>query len=98
MQGDQGKKDYVQKIEKQIEDWASKIDELKAKGEQAQASVKVEYARRVEALQAKQAALQSKVEEMRGAGEEAWASLKTGVEQAASDLKSALDAAMQKLK
>ncbi|MDH5668101.1 MAG: hypothetical protein OEY86_08840 [Nitrospira sp.] len=89
---------YLEKMETQLREWGAKIDELKAKADQAEAGAKIECMKQLDSLKAKRDAVQTKLGEIKVAGEEAWEILKTGVESAWSELKTAIDGATTKFK
>ena len=89
---------YIDKMEAQLREWGTKIDELKAKADKAEASAKIEYMKQLDSLKAKRDAARTKLGEIRAAGEDAWESMKSGVEGAWSELKSAIDGAANKFK
>lgn len=92
------RKAYQDKLEAQIKERAAKLEVLKAKAEQAEASAKIEYHKHIEAVSAKYEAAQTRLRELKEAGEDAWESLKTGAEKAWTDLKEAVENAAAKLK
>ncbi|MEW6246399.1 MAG: coiled coil domain-containing protein [Nitrospirota bacterium] len=92
------RKAYQDKLEAQIKEWAAKIEVLKSKAEQAEASAKIEYHKQIEAISTKYEAAHTKLRELKEAGEDAWESLKTGAEKAWADLKEAVEHATAKLK
>ena len=50
-----GKKEaYIEKLEAQLREWSSKIDELKARADKAKADVKLEYEKQIGELRTKQ--------------------------------------------
>ncbi len=89
---------YQQKLEVQLEEWKADIDKMKAKADQADADVKIEYHDRIEDLQLKQEAAQEKLKELREAGEGAWEDLKTGVELAWTSLGEAVKSVKSRFK
>ena len=89
---------YKAKIDAQLKEWSIRIADLKAKAELAEANVKVEYLKQVEALRVKKEKIQSKLEELKESGDDAWETLKTGVEQAALELKESINSAIAKFK
>ena len=89
---------YKAKIDVQLKELSGKIAELKAKADLAEAQVKVEYLKQVDALRAKKEETQAKLEELKKAGDDAWETLKNGVEKAASELKDSINSAISKFK
>ena len=50
-----GKKEaYIEKLEAQLREWSSKIDELQARADKAKADVKLEYEKQIGELRTKQ--------------------------------------------
>jgi len=97
-QGMDTKDAFNAKIDAQLKEWSTRIAELKARAELAEASVKVEYIRQVETLRIKREETQAKLEDLKNAGDEAWEILKAGVEQAAIDLKNSINSAVSRFK
>ncbi len=89
---------YKAKIDAQLKEWSIRIADLKAKAELAEANVKVEYLKQVEALRAKKEEAEVKLDELKKAGDDAWEALKAGVEQAALELKDSINSAIAKFK
>jgi 4-oxalocrotonate tautomerase len=89
---------YQQKLTAQFEAWKPEIDRLKAKAEKAAADAKVEYAKLIEDLQAKQKSARAKMEELRHASGGAWEEVKTGLEGAWKEMEKALKSAVSKFK
>lgn len=87
---------YQEKVKAQLEKMNAQIDELKAKGKQAQADASIEYYNQLEQVSAKRDAAQHKLEEMQQSGEEAWSELRIGFEQAWHELNSAFEKAAAK--
>jgi len=94
----QEKKAYQEKIEAQLKEWGSKIDELKAKAEKSKAELKINYEKQIQDLRTKQEVAQTKLRELRESGEETWEGLKTGLEKGLDELKDAFDRTISKFK
>jgi len=92
------KEAYQDKIDAQLREWSSKIDELNAKADKATAEAKIEYYEQIEELRSKQTAAQTKLHELRNSGEQAWEELKPGLEHAWDDLKTSVEKAISKFK
>ena len=71
---------YEKKFKAQLDELNSKIDVLKAKAKQAEASVQADYYETIEDLQKKRSEAQNKLQSLREAGDDAWEDMKQGVE------------------
>lgn len=89
---------YKAKIDAQLKEWGTRIADLKAKAELAEANLKVEYLKQVDELRAKKEEAEAKLDELKNAGDDAWEALKSGMEKAASELKDAINIAISKFK
>lgn len=87
------KQAYQEKMEARLKEWSDQLDRLQARLERAGPEARIEYYRRLDELRLKKETLKEKLKMLRGTRGETWESLKEGVDQAASDLKSAIDAA-----
>jgi nucleotide-binding universal stress UspA family protein len=85
------RKAYQEKIEAQLNEWGTKIDELKAKAEKSKAELKIKYEKQIEELRNQQGVAQQKLLELKKSGEKAWEGLKTGMEKSLEELKGSLD-------
>jgi len=94
----ESKEAYKAKIDAQLKEWAVKIADLKAKAEVAEASMKVEYLKQVEALHVMREKAHVKLEELKKAGDEKWETLKKGMEKAAAELKDSINSTIAKFK
>lgn len=92
------KEEYIQKLDAQLREWSTKIDELNAKAEKAKGDIKTEYTRQLEALKALQESAVKRLAEMSEASGQAWEQLRIGAEKAWHELKTSLDNAMAKFK
>ena len=75
------KQAYEEKFKAQLDELNAKIDVLKAKAKQAEASLKADYYETIEDLLKKRSEAQSKLETLRDAGDGAWEDMKQGVEE-----------------
>lgn len=75
------KQAYEEKFTAQLDELNAKIDVLKAKAKQAEASLKADYYETIEDLLKKRSEAQSKLETLRDAGDGAWEDMKQGVEE-----------------
>ncbi|OGP88365.1 MAG: hypothetical protein A2156_05165 [Deltaproteobacteria bacterium RBG_16_48_10] len=92
------KKAYQAKIESQLKEWGTRIDELKGKVETSKAELKIKYEKQIEDLRAKQEIVQQKLREFKESGEETWEEIKTGMEKGLDELKDSFDRAVSKFK
>ena len=74
------KQAYEKKFKAQLDELNAKIDVLKAKAKQAEASVQADYYETIEDLQKKRSEAQNKLRSLREAGDSAWEDMKQGVE------------------
>lgn len=92
------KETYQNKIEAQLIERRADIDKMKAKADQAEADVKLEYYKQIETLLEKQDAAQKKLKELKEAGGAAWEDLKAGIELALDSLGEAVKSANSRFK
>ena len=93
------KKDaYVQKLQAQMNEWKAEIDKLKAKADGLKADLRIGYYQKIDELRAKHKKVQKIVEDLRQAGDNSWESLKVGVDNASSELGSAVKSAVDKFR
>jgi chromosome segregation ATPase len=82
---------FQQKLEAQLKDWDAKLDELKAKTNEAKTELRADYEKQLEILSDKRATAQAKLQELRLRTEDAWEDLKGGTERAWDEMRKALD-------
>ena len=75
------KQAYEAKFKAQLDELNAKIDVLKAKAKQSEASVEADYYQTIEDLKKKRSEAQSKLQKLREAGDDAWEDMKQGVEE-----------------
>jgi len=75
------KQAYEEKFKAQLDELNAKIDVLKAKAKQAEASLKADYYEAIEDLLKKRSEAQNKLETLRDAGDGAWEDMKQGVDE-----------------
>ncbi|GJQ50784.1 hypothetical protein KsCSTR_30960 [Candidatus Kuenenia stuttgartiensis] len=92
------RKAYEEKLDAQLREWRSKIENLKAKADKANAEAKIEYYKNIDSLENDYKALQGKLQQLKSAAEESWEDIKAGSETAWEALKSAFSNAMAKFK
>jgi len=86
---------YDAKVRAELDKLNARIDEFKAKANQAKADAEINYYSTVEELTARRDALMAKWEEMNSASEAAWADLQKGFEAAWNELANSFENAVQ---
>jgi len=79
----------VGKMETQLKEWGTKLDELVAKADAAGKEADTDYRKRIDNLKAKYQVAHSKLDELKAAGSEKWDTFGTGVESAWNELRDA---------
>jgi uncharacterized protein YjbJ (UPF0337 family) len=79
----------VGRMEAQLAQWGSRLDEMVAKAEKMGADVKADYHKRLDDLKEKYRATQTKLTDLKNAGFEKWETLENGLEKAWKDLEAA---------
>lgn len=92
------KQAFQHALEAQLKDWEAKLEQLRAKANDAGADIRAEFEVQLEALAAKQAVAQEKLQELRQHGEWAWEDLKDGADKAWKELREAIERAASRLK
>ena len=85
------KEAFQQRLEAQLQEWDTRLDELKAKVRDAGSELRADYEKQLETLAAKRDALQTKALELRKRTEDAWEDLKSGTEKAWDDMRETLN-------
>jgi chromosome segregation ATPase len=91
------KKDYVQKLDAQLDKWKADIDKLKAEADSAGAEMRGEYRKQIDRLQKKRKEAEERIAEVRQAGAGAWEDLKAGVQRSRDSMDDALKTARSRL-
>jgi uncharacterized coiled-coil DUF342 family protein len=94
--GQEAKKANTQQRETELKELNARIDILESKVEKAATDAQVRYREQIAELKKKRNHLREKIDELRASGSEAWKDLKQGVEEAAKELRNALDAASKR--
>ncbi len=93
------KRDVTQgEMEKKLQDWGAKLDEMKAKADQSGADTKAQLDGKIEALTVKRNAMQQRLADLKGSSDEAWHIMKTGLQAAWNDVSDAFEEASAQLK
>ena len=90
------KQAYEEKFKAQLDELNAKIDVLKAKAKQAEASVQADYYETIEDLKKKRSEAQNKLQKLRVAGDDAWEDMKQGVEESWTAFASAVKSAVSR--
>jgi SMC interacting uncharacterized protein involved in chromosome segregation len=94
---DQKKELYENRVRAELDKLNAQINELKAKGKQAEADTRIQYNSLMQELQTKQAATENKLRELQAASEDAWGDIQSGFESAWIDLQTAFKSAVSKM-
>ncbi len=89
---------YLEKTNAQMEQYNAKLAGIRAKANEVNVDVKLEYLNQVEKLEAKRDGLKEKYEQLAKAGESSWADMKKGTENALNELKEAFSKATENFK
>lgn len=92
------KEQYEQKLEAKLDEWGAEIDKLKAKADNAEADLKIEYYEQIDEMRSMQATANEKFIELKDASDDAWENLKAGIDNAWDSLGNAYDSAIAKIK
>jgi archaellum component FlaC len=92
------KKDYLHKLDVELNEWEDKIKDLEALVEKATPEDKVEIIDHIERLKTKQKIARKKHEELENAHESVWEGLKDGIDSIFDDMISYTEAIMSKFK
>lgn len=87
---------YQAKVQAELTKMNARIDEYRAKAEQAKADVEANYYSQIEELLSKRDAAQSKLEELQQSSEAAWQDLQKGFESAWNEFSHAMERASQR--
>jgi chromosome segregation ATPase len=85
------KEAFQARLEAQLQELNTRLEELKLKAGLAKLEVRSEYEKQLETLSAKQAAAQARLNELRQRAEGAWEDLRGGTEKAWEDMRDALE-------
>lgn len=85
------REEYQNLMEKQLNEWKSKTEPLKAASEQWEAQAKAQYDKNLELVQAKRAEAWENLAKMKSAGDDAWEQLKGNMDKAWEDLKTSTE-------
>lgn len=92
------KKDYLRKLDEELNEWDGKISKLETQIEKATPEDKVEIIDHIERLKTKQKLARKKHEELEQAHESVWEGLKDGVDSIFDDMIAYTESIMSKFK
>lgn len=92
------RKDYLRKLDEELNEWDSKISKLEAQVEKATPEDKVEIIDHIERLKTKQKLARKKHEELEQAHESVWEGLKDGIDSIFDDMIAYTESIMSKFK
>ena len=87
------KQAYEKKVRAQYDEWSAEIDKLKAKANNVEADMQLEYEEKIKELRTLQAAAEEKLEELKNSSDDAWEDVKAGLDAAWDSLGNALRSA-----
>ncbi len=92
------RKDYLHKLDVELEEWDNKINKLEARVEKATPEEKVELTDHIERLKTKQKLARKKHEELENAHESVWEGLRDGIDSIFEDMIRYTESIMSKFK
>ena len=92
------KKDYLRKLDVELNEWDDKINKLEAQVEKGTPEEKVDLIDHIERLKTKQKLARNKHEELENAHESVWEGLKDGIDSIFDDMISYTETIMSKFK
>jgi peptidoglycan hydrolase CwlO-like protein len=81
------KQSYLQKTDREIQDWTSKVKSLEERSETSGAKTRQELDRHIKAVKEDLEAARKKLEEVRKSSENVWESLRKGLDRTLDDVK-----------
>jgi predicted nucleic acid-binding Zn-ribbon protein len=85
------KEQYQEKLETQLKEWKSKIDQLNAKAGKIEESTRLKFEEQMSKLKMQHQVVQTKLQALKESGSGAFEHLKSGVEGAVNEFKKLLD-------
>lgn len=92
------KKDYLRKLDEELNEWDEKIKKLEAQVEKATPEYKVEIIDHIERLKTRQKLARKKHEELEQAHESVWEGLRDGIDSIFDDMINYTETIMSKFK
>lgn len=94
----QQKEAYEKKIEAELDEFGSRIEELKARAQDAGTETEKEVNNAIEELRSKKKTIRNNLEQLKDQSAEAWKEMKEGVDAALEDLERSYERALARLK
>ena len=82
----EGRREYVEALERKIEDWTARLEALEARAADADPEDKADYEERIDELWSRLDAAREQHGRLRDASEQTWAECKAAVDRAWSDV------------
>ncbi|HUW93889.1 MAG TPA: hypothetical protein VMV74_12045 [Bacteroidales bacterium] len=92
------KENYQQKIENQLDEWRTDIDNLKLKAKSATAETRLRYDEQIDKLELKLTEGKSKLKDIKESSEDAWDSIKEGADSIWDTMKATFKEAKEKFR
>ena len=86
---------YKEKVQAHLDKLDAQIDEMVAKGKQAEADAKINYNDFIDELQTQRAAAEKRLQELQNSTDEAWSTVQSGFESAWQELTQSFDRALK---
>ncbi|MGK7368818.1 MAG: hypothetical protein ACNS64_01285 [Candidatus Halalkalibacterium sp. M3_1C_030] len=81
------REEYIEKLESQLKEWNSQLDDLQKKAEKQSQEAKVRLNNRIDELKSKRATLKVKLDKIKDSGDEAFEKIKGDAEDLWADVK-----------
>lgn len=81
------REEYIEKLESQLKEWNSQLDDLQKKAEKQSQEAKARLNKRIDELKAKRATLKVKLDKIKDSGDEAFEKIKSDAEVLWADVK-----------
>ena len=92
------REDYQSLMEKQLNEWKTQADRLKAQAESLQAHMKAQYDAGLKVMQARQNEAWDSFHKLKDANEATWSQVKTHMDKAGEEMKAAMEAVALRFK
>lgn len=93
----QRKEEYEKRIEAELDEFGSRIEQLKAKAQDAETEAKKEVNNAIEELRRKEKAIRNNLEQLKDQGAETWKEMKASIDGALEDLERSYERALARL-
>lgn len=92
------RKEYKEKVQAHLDKLDAQLDELVAKGKQAEADAKINYSKGVDELKTQRKAAEKRLQELQDSTDEAWETVQSGFNSAWQELTQSFDKALKQYK